>query len=174
MDRKITEWVRLGCKGGWRNEVQLSWSYRPALTALLLLVTSSEPFPQEGAPSARRGIRCRWARADCILIAWWRNLDGRELQVLFTALCWLPLALHMLHSAHLKTFAPKGCTGWGGIFSTDRSILIHIARSLHLQCWELQSFTHACAFLSSSGHYLRVKGKEFKGLRSKWKLEDWP
>lgn len=126
--------------------MQLSWSYRPALTALLLLVASSEPFPQEGASAAWRGARRRRARADCILVARWRNLNGRQLQVLFRALRWL--ALHVLHPAHLKTFAPQGRTGEGGIFPSGSSILIHIARSLHLECRKLQSFTHACAFFS--------------------------
>lgn len=145
--------------------MQLSWSYRPALTALLLLVSSSEPFPQEGAPAARRGARRGRARANCVLVARWRDLNGRKLQELFRALCWLPLALDVLHPAHLKTLAPQGRTGEGGVFSTGRSVLVHIARSLYLQSRELQSFAHACAFFSLSGvHYLRVEGNKFRGL----------
>lgn len=97
-----------------QGAASLAWSYRPALTALLLLVTPSEPLAQEEAPPPRGGTGRGAVGPGRIFVAGWRDLDGGELQVLLGtgapggAIGCLPLALHVLHASHLEALAPQG------------------------------------------------------------------
>lgn len=108
----------------------VAW-YRPALTALLLLLSDLQPLPQQEALPSRRGAG-RGAPGPgrrAVLIAGRRDLNGRQLQVLLGARVTagrvaardgqpLPLALlltgHVPHPPHLETFATQRRRGGAG------------------------------------------------------------
>lgn len=109
----------------------VAW-YRPALTALLLLLSDLQPLPQQEALSSRRGAG-RGAPGPgrrAVLVAGRRDLNRWQLQVLLgaraTAGCVaarhgqpLPLALllagHVPHPPHLEALAAQRRRGGAGV-----------------------------------------------------------
>ncbi len=141
----------------WDQAVRVSCSYRPALTAVLFFLASSQPLAQEEASALGWGAGGGTARPRCILVAGRRDLNGWKLQVLLTPgtlklflLQLLLLAHDVLHPAHFKALAPQrgaGRAGQGQIHHA--SITLPICRALDLQHGQLEGFWHGSASAQS-------------------------
>lgn len=136
---------------GFVGEGEGSCSYRPALTAVLFFLSSSQPLAQEEASALGRGAGCGTARPHRILVAGWRDLNGRKLQVLLGAgtlkMFLLFLAHDVLHTPHFKALAAQRRAGQGRIH--HRSVTLPVCRALDLQRGQLEGLEHGSASVQS-------------------------
>lgn len=89
-------------------------SYRPAFTPMLFFVASPQPLAQEEASALGRGAGGGTSGPRRVLVAGWRDLNGRKLQVLLGSgslklilLRLFLLAHDVLHTSHFKALAPQ-------------------------------------------------------------------
>lgn len=141
--------LRSGSAGGWRvgeGSGSCSCSYRPALTAVLFLLSSPQPLAQEEASALGRGAGGGTARPHRVLVAGRRDLNGRKLQVLLGAgmlklflLQLLLLAHYILHTAHFKALAAQRRAGQAGQGRIHHgSVALPVCRALDLQRGQLE------------------------------------
>ncbi len=160
----------------WDQAVRVSCSYRPALTAVLFFLASSQPLAQEEASALGWGAGGGTARPRCILVAGRRDLNGWKLQVLLTPrtlklflLQLLLLAHDVLHPAHFKALAPqRGARRAGQGQIHHASITLPICRALDLQHGQLEGFWHGSASAQSYMSKYRCRSKSSASPHLGW------